>query len=388
MDIDHPRLAVVTPDRDAISESFINAHIEGLLENPVVIWGSPRPLFVVGRDSVLSGVPRALARTLSLGWRMDTLRAHGAVGRRLPMPLYSREMARFLRHAQIDIVLAEYGTTAVEIVEACSISETPLVVHFHGFDAYQEETVNRLSQSYDRLFQTAARIIVVSEDMRERLLGLGGSPERVICNPCGVNVDIFRGSDPLTAPPLLLALGRFVEKKGPLLTLQAFSLVLAEEPDARLVMLGDGVLRSECVNTARQLGIQRKVEFPGPVNHNEVVAWMCRARCFVQHSQRARDGDSEGTPVAVLEASLCGLPVVSTKHGGIVDAVVEGQGGFLVDEGDVEAMAQHILEFIRDPALAATMGEAGRRHIVSNYSAETSLSRLRAVLLAAARECP
>jgi glycosyltransferase involved in cell wall biosynthesis len=51
-------------------------------------------------------------------------------------------------------------------------------------------------------------------------------------------------------------------------------------------------------------------------------------------------------------------------------------------------MAQHILEFVRDPALAATMGEAGRRHIVSNYSAETSLSRLRAVLLAAARECP
>jgi glycosyltransferase involved in cell wall biosynthesis len=100
---------------------------------------------------------------------------------------------------------------------------------------------------------------------------------------------------------------------------------------------------------------------------------------------RAADGDSEGTPVAVLEASACGLPVVSTRHGGIIDAVIDGTSGFLVEEGDVEAMAEHMLRLVRDPGLAATLGAAGRRHIVDNYSAEKSLSRLRAVLLDAAQ---
>jgi glycosyltransferase involved in cell wall biosynthesis len=111
---------------------------------------------------------------------------------------------------------------------------------------------------------------------------------------------------------------------------------------------------------------------------------MRRARCFVQHSKRAEDGDSEGTPVAVLEASSCGLPVVSTKHAGIVDAVVNGVGGFLVEEGDVDKMADHLLRLVRDSELAARMGSAGRRHIEANYSLTKSLDCLRQVVTEAA----
>jgi glycosyltransferase involved in cell wall biosynthesis len=99
---------------------------------------------------------------------------------------------------------------------------------------------------------------------------------------------------------------------------------------------------------------------------------------------RAEDGDSEGTPVAVLEASSCGLPVVSTKHAGIVEAVVNGTGGFLVEEGDVDKMADHLLRLVRDPELAARMGAAGRRHIEADYSSAKSLGRLRQVVTEAA----
>jgi colanic acid/amylovoran biosynthesis glycosyltransferase len=385
MGIDEPRLGIIIPERNVFSESFIGAHIDGLFDDPLVVWGSPRPLFHGHGEGLLAGLWAAAAKVLAVGRGMTASRAQGAVGRRLPDTVYSRVLARFLQRADVEVVLAEYGPTAVAIMDACSIVRIPLVVHFHGFDAYQEETLTSMREPYENLFRSASRVVVVSKHMLAHLLSLGSPAKRTVCNPCGVDVDRFQGARPGTAPPLLLALGRFVEKKGPALTLRAFARVHDEEPQSRLVMLGDGPLRDECVDLARQLGVDQMVNFPGSVGHDEVVGWMRRARSFVQHSLRAANGDSEGTPVAVLEASSSGLPVVSTRHGGIVDAVEDGVSGFLVDEGDVDGMAMHMLRLVRDPELAERMGVAGRRHIEANYSSQKSLGRLRSILAEAAR---
>ncbi len=378
------RLAVIIPKRNVASESFIGTHIEGLFSDPVVIWGSPRPLFLIDETSVLAGPWRAAAGALARIWRVGAERTHGAIGRRLRERTYTRVLARFLRHSGTEVVLAEYGPTAVTVREACAVSRTPLVVHFHGFDAYRHETVAEMREPYQRLFQTASRIVAVSKDMVDQLAKLGCPTEKIVCNPCGVDIDRFRGARPGESDPVFVALGRFVDKKGPMLTLRAFAQVRSEERRARLVMLGDGPLREACIALARRLGVGDVVEFPGVVKHDEVADWMLAARCFVQHSQRADDGDSEGTPVAVLEASSCGLPVVSTKHAGIVEAVVDGSCGFLVDEGDVDGMARQMVRLVRDPKLAASMGAAGRRHVEANYSLEKSLDRLRSVLSEAA----
>ncbi len=380
------RLAVVIPERDVVSESFIDAHICGLVDDPLVVWGSPRPLFVGDDCGILSGVARGVGDIVARVFRIGRNRAIGAVGRRLPNRLYARQLGLFLRRQRIDVVLAEYATTAIEIMDACSVSRTPLVVHFHGFDAYRKPTLLRLSESYRRLFLMAARIVVVSEHMRRQLHRLGAPPENVVCNPCGVDVRRFHGANPGATPPIFLALGRFVEKKGPLLTIDAFARVAAAVPDARLVMLGDGPLYSAACEHTKSLTVSERVQLPGSVSHHEVVRWMRRARCFVQHSRTAADGDSEGTPVAVLEASACGLPVVATRHGGINDAVVDGSSGFLVEEGDVDGMAERMIQLAREPALASTTGQAGRQHIINYYSAERSLGRLRDALFEAARK--
>lgn len=379
-----PRLAVVIPKRGVVSESFISAHIEGLFDDPLVVWGSPRPLFVGEDGGVLSGSSKLVATLIERGRKTGRQRAQGFVGRQLPTRVYDRQLASFFRSERIGVVLAEYGTTATEVMAACLISKTPLVVHFHGFDAYHEATLKQLREPYRRLFGMAARIVVVSEHMRRQLCDLGAPAERIFYNSYGVDVNRFFGADPEQAPPLFLALGRFVEKKGPLLTLEAFAMLCDEAPDARLVMLGDGPLLTECMDRAEKLGIVDKVEFSGSVDHIKVAGWMHKARCFVQHSRRAPNGDSEGTPVAVLEASASGLPVVSTRHCGIVEAVIDGESGFLVEEGDVTAMAERMLRFERDPKLAASMGRVGRRHMIDAYSVDLSLGRLRSELIDAA----
>jgi glycosyltransferase involved in cell wall biosynthesis len=111
-----------------------------------------------------------------------------------------------------------------------------------------------------------------------------------------------------------------------------------------------------------------------------VQALMAGARAFVQHSVRTTYGDSEGTPVAVLEASATGLPVVSTKHAGIQDAILHRCTGFLVAEQDVNSMADYMLRLASDSRLAAAMGSAGRQFVLENYSAEKSIGQLYGIL--------
>jgi colanic acid/amylovoran biosynthesis glycosyltransferase len=107
---------------------------------------------------------------------------------------------------------------------------------------------------------------------------------------------------------------------------------------------------------------------------------MQSSRAFVQHSVTTQDGDSEGTPVAVLEAGASGLPVVATRHAGIKDAVVDRKTGLLIDEGDIEGMAGQMIRLAQDPHLAADLGQAGRRWISAEYSMQKSIQGLWAII--------
>ena len=230
------------------------------------------------------------------------------------------------------------------------------------------------------MFAKAARIIAVSRTMERTLRGLGASDETIRYNPCGIDCETFGGASPAGAPPVFLAVGRLTPKKAPHLTIQAFAQVLRDHPDATLRMIGDGEVQDECKTLVQSLGIGDKVTFLGAQPHQVVWDEMKRARCFVQHSVVAPSGDSEGTPVAILEAGASGLPVVSTRHAGIPDVVIENTTGFLVDEGDVDAMAEHMRQMAANPELAGRIGEAARKHVAANFSMEKHIHRLNSIL--------
>jgi glycosyltransferase involved in cell wall biosynthesis len=118
----------------------------------------------------------------------------------------------------------------------------------------------------------------------------------------------------------------------------------------------------------RQLGLQHSVQFPGVLSPDAVAQEMRRARVFVQHSRTAEDGDEEGCPVSVMEAQLCGLPVVSTRHGGIPDVVVDQQTGRLVEEGDRLGMAEAMALLADRPDLAGAWGAAGQRRAQARFT--------------------
>ena len=353
--------------------TFIRAHDERL---PGVVGIVSRDLGVPALDGqpVLDGAsPRAAF--LRLIWM---LRGH----RKLREMDHGYEAA--FRRTQADVVLAEYGTHGIKVLKACRQAGVPLVVHFHGSDASKHKILNRYAADYRRMFAQAAAVIAVSRAMERQLVSLGCPSEKLIYIPCGVDCGTFLGATPLTAPPQFLAVGRMVEKKGPKQTIIAFASVLKQFPDARLRMIGDGELLGPCRDLAASLAIDHAVVFLGSQPHEAVRQEMQQARALVQHSITAADGDSEGTPVSILEAGAAGLPVVSTRHAGIPDVVVEGKTGLLVDEDRTDEMAQHILALAENPGFADELGRNAAIHIRRTYTMSHSIRRLARVLEAAA----
>jgi glycosyltransferase involved in cell wall biosynthesis len=136
---------------------------------------------------------------------------------------------------------------------------------------------------------------------------------------------------------------------------------------------------------AKSLGIDGAVTFAGSQSHAQVAEWLHRARLLVLPSHTPPDGDTEGTPLAILEAAATGLPVVSTRHAGIPEAVLDGQTGLLVDEHDLQGFARAWLELLRSPAQAAEWGSAGRRHIEAHYESTAQHAKLWDVITGKAR---
>jgi len=146
----------------------------------------------------------------------------------------------------VRIVLAEYGGTGVATLGMCKSFGIPLVVHFHGADAYSTENLDNYRESYKKMFAYCSAIIAVSRHMVAQLVRLGAPNEKVLYNPCGVEISKFNREFSPDYPMQILTVGRFVEKKAPYLTILAFNKVLQRIPEAKLVMVGNGPLYDVC----------------------------------------------------------------------------------------------------------------------------------------------
>lgn len=358
-------VCIVTPYLPVVSETFIRGHVDRLPARTVLVHGWPPS---IGDSPVLSWPTR-------VGYKLrKRILRNGGGGE-----MTAAYVAAF-RRFRTDAVLAEYGTTGIDVMEACGKSAIPLIVHFHGYDASVHELLARHANDYLNMFEQAAAIVAVSRTMQQKLISLGAPSEKVHYNPYGINCQQFSGAQPRNAAPLLLAVGRFVEKKAPQLTLRAFAQAHKASPEGRLRMVGAGPLLDECRALIEELKIDDAVTLLGAQPHEVVQQEMRLARAFVQHSVQASNGDCEGTPVGILEACASGLPVISTRHAGIMDVVVEGQTGFLTEEHDVQGMADNMLQLIRDPELAGRMGRAARLRVENHFSQEQSDSCLWAII--------
>ncbi len=362
-------ICISKPNGINYSETFIDSQVNFLPGIKKVVYGGFFPLFGHQKTYLIrtrSGLIEYLVRKRIFHQKEIKVR--------------TKAFAKYLGENKIGVVLAEYGLTGALIRESCELANVPMVIHFHGFDAHVKSVTDEYATLYIKAFTFASKIIAVSKPMQFRLIELGAAPEKIVLLPYGVDTSLFTQNKPSENPLIFLSVARFAEKKSPLSTLSAFAKVLEQFPDARLKMAGIGPLWTEAKTRAEFLGISSNVEFLGVQTPVQVAELMRTSRVFVQHSVIAQGGDSEGTPNSILEASASCLPVVSTYHAGIPEAVLHQCTGLLVKEHDIDGMARYMCRLAADPVLCDKMGSAGRRHIEENYHMQTQIAKLAAIL--------
>lgn len=358
-------LAFFKPNKLNYSETFVDAHIRLLPDPKFVLYGGFFPLYKPDGSLLIESKTGLISYFIQ---KRLFKKKHIAVR--------TKALVNYLRVNNIDVAFAEYGPTGALIADACSILNIPLIVNFHGFDIHHQPTVAEYLTLYKKMFKTAYAVIGVSRYMVSELIKIGLDPAKAVFNSCGVETSFFLSAPVLSSGPIFLSVARFAEKKGPLQVIQAFKLVLAQVPEARLIMAGTGPLLEQSKKMTAELGIESLVDFKGVMTQQGILGLMAISRAFVQHSRTAPSGDMEGTPVSVLEASSAGLPVISTRHAGIIDAVLENITGFLVDEMDVIKMSEHMITLAKDPVLAAKLGSKGREHMINNYEMSARIATI------------
>lgn len=379
------KLAITTTEKVMYSETFIAMQMRAFPE-ALRIYGCPVP-----NETEPGGVIRAgeLFRKLIQNPRglIEGLRNEDSARARAVKlwRLGSHEVLRdIIKKRRIEVVLSNFGPSAVAMLPVCKSLKIPLVVHFHGADAHAVALLEEYHWAYQQLGYYASAVVAVSEMMRVSLQRVGIPKSKIVVMRYGVDLAAFNCNRETSHCHRFFGLGRFVDKKAPYLTLLAFKKVYDEYPDARLVLAGDGPLLEATVNIARALGVSQAVEFPGILTHQQVARQMRDATAFVQHSIRPEygpsKGDSEGTPVAVLEAMASSLPIVATRHAGVGEVLEHEVSGLLVEERDVDGMARQMARLIRDRALALRLGDAARRKAEAEYSEQVYIGGLERLL--------
>lgn len=380
------RVTIAIAHTPTPSETFIRGHIESLkadvlgpyIDRQELVFGDWQPeVLSLGRARPKPLVPMKIIRGLA----RRLLRGRHAP--QWPTPLKILWKNYVVAH-QPDIVLAEFAPAALCVMDWCEEQGVPFVTHFHGYDASTLLRQEAYRALWPKLFRSSASVIAVSTSMKQRLAAMGCPPGKIHVIPCGARVQEFPLSTYVSRQPChFLWVARLVEVKGPIPTLKAFALCQAEVPECSLTMIGGGALYDKVSAWIHRQGLDGRIHLLGSQPHAVVCAYAQRCSAFVQHSRTSRAGEIEGWGISLAEAAAAGVPVVATRHGGIPDQVIEGQTGFLVDEGDWHAMGEKMILLAKDPALRQRLGRAAREHILHVGNFDLQIVKLRELLEAA-----
>lgn len=251
------------------------------------------------------------------------------------------------------------------------ILKIPTILHLHsgGFAHFYENECGSIAKFLVRLiFNKVSRIVVLSPTWAKWTSSMFSNPNILpIFNP------VLMPTQPIfwntRKHGTMLSLGRLGKNKGTYDLLEAIQDLSVQYPSLHAQLGGDGEV-DKVMARAEELGVSNRVELLGWVRGQDKEHCLASAMVYVLPSY------NEGLPMSVLEAMAAGLPVLTTPVGGIPEAVTDGVEGFLVEPGDVSAIADRLNRLLSEPGLAERMGAAARRKIETTFSAETILPQL------------
>jgi colanic acid/amylovoran biosynthesis glycosyltransferase len=351
-----PRLGVYRTVYPNYSETFISEQIR-CYENfqPVLIC---REL----------NAPVVGLQTVSLGEKWQFVKKLGFSAFGLSFGFDDFNSLRGLR-----LIHAHFAPDAALVLPIAKKLKIPLFVTCHGSDitvtdialiksmklsAYRYLLARRHLIRYTSLFMTC------SDFLREKMISKGYPAEKVVRHYLGIDTTRFipalQNSNSPQSAPFFLSIARHTDVKGLDILLRAFALVLIDYPDLRLVQIGGGALTGTLKALALELGVDKNVDFLGPQSSEQVLPYLQACLAVVLSSRKSASGAEEAFGLVLAEAAACEVPCIGTRVGGIPEAVIDGETGFLTEPENVQDLAEKMKLLFANPELRKRMGKRGR----------------------------
>lgn len=285
-----------------------------------------------------------------------------------PIDIY--RLARLIKEKRINLVHTHMYATSIPGVLAARWAGVPVVVHVHNLHEWERPRRIRMAR---RFWSQATKIITISHIVKQNLIEKCQlDPSKILTLYNGVDLNHFAGPFEVEQERQRWGIGpkeiivgsvaRLVPVKGLFDLLRGMAVVQKSRPEACLVLVGGGDLRSELEQEALRLGV--KVVFTGTQEDVRPLIAMFDLAVLASHT--------EGFGIFLIEAMALSKPVVATRVGGIPEIVVDGETGSLVPSGQPERLAQSILAILEDDR--KKIGLAGRRRVEEIFSMEKTLA--------------
>ena len=269
-----------------------------------------------------------------------------------------------------ELVHAQFGRGGALALPLARKLNIPLVVTFHGGDAFKEKHYRKrflrpiLGRRWHALMSYASVIICVSEGIREKLIERG-APEHKL-QVIYIGSDNIAGKISEQNPEHFLFAGRFVEKKGVFVLLSAIAQMRSSGCTVPFVLAGDGPLLTAAVEKARNI---TRLYFSGWMSSAELRNAISKAYAVVIPSIVGEDGDKEGLPSVAVEAMACGVPVIASDDAGLNEVFKHNSAGLLAQAGNPNALANQMLALLADPRGRLRMAQASHELARTKFSA-------------------
>ncbi|MGI8650656.1 MAG: glycosyltransferase family 4 protein, partial [Rubrobacter sp.] len=295
------------------------------------------------------------------------------------------ELARLVTERGVDHLHAHFGTSATLVVRMAShFSEVPYTFTAHAKDIFHESVVR---EDLARKLREAATVVTVSDYNRIYLQEEYPQDARSIVrlyNGLDLEKFSYEESQETSGKPHVVAVGRFVEKKGFSDLLDAAAILKGRGSEVSFSLVGSGELEAELLEQRARLGLEEVVAMPGPMPQREVVSLVRGATVFAAPCVVGEDGNRDGLPTVLLEAMALGTPCVSTAVTGIPEVIRDGETGLIAAQHDPESLAGAIQKLISDAELRSHYSRAARELIESDFDITKNSASLREVFEGAA----
>ncbi|WP_283403314.1 glycosyltransferase family 4 protein [Halorubrum sp. DM2] len=265
------------------------------------------------------------------------------------------------------------------MISKITVAESIIAVHgrevVYSDENLRKKLIQRLNSVQSLILRSASIVVTVSSYTKNKLVEIGVPAEKIHIIYNGVKPSDFETDEihpviereGLSSDNILLTVSRLESRKGHDTVIRALPNILKDQPDTTYLIAGTGSEKESLRELAKEIGVYDHIFFLGYVPQEDLPKLYNSSDVFVMPARR--DGDSvEGFGIVFLEANAAEKPVIGGRHGGITDAIQNGESGLLVEPEDEDELAGNVVELLSNKRKAISMGKAGLERCKNKFT--------------------